>query len=317
MALGSNHTTTTTADKFIPEVWRDEIIKQYKNNLVMSELVKRMSHNKKPGDTFHIPKPVRGTVEQKTANTAVSPQGNTHNELTVNIDEHWDYAENIEDIAAMQSQYDIMSIITEDAGYQLAKKVDELIQQTARNWEATGTSNNDADFTGTNAITGDGSTWDDTANTNTGNGVALTDAGIRKAIRLLDEQDVPMDSRSMVIPPVEKENLLGLARFTEQAFTGEAGTSNAIRKGLFGELYGVDIYVTNGVQEVTANDDTTKYYAALLFNKEASVHVEQQSIRVQSDYQLDYLSNLLVADTIFGVSEYRDNAGVPIIVPQS
>lgn len=30
MALGTNHVTKTTADKFIPEIWSDEIIAAYK-----------------------------------------------------------------------------------------------------------------------------------------------------------------------------------------------------------------------------------------------------------------------------------------------
>jgi hypothetical protein len=86
---------------------------------------------------------------------------------------------------------------------------------------------------------------------------------------------------------------------------------------MFGQLYGVDVFVSNNVQTATAADTSTDYYVSLLFQKEASVHVEQQSIRVQSEYDLEYLANLLVADTIYGYSAYRTNAGVPIIVPQS
>jgi hypothetical protein len=39
MALGTNHVTKTTADKFIPEIWSDEIIAAYKKNLVAANLV--------------------------------------------------------------------------------------------------------------------------------------------------------------------------------------------------------------------------------------------------------------------------------------
>jgi len=34
MALGTAHVTNTTAAKFIPEIWSDEIVSAYKNNLV-------------------------------------------------------------------------------------------------------------------------------------------------------------------------------------------------------------------------------------------------------------------------------------------
>lgn len=44
MALGSNHVTNTTAATFIPEIWSDEIIAAYKNNLVLANAVNKMSH---------------------------------------------------------------------------------------------------------------------------------------------------------------------------------------------------------------------------------------------------------------------------------
>jgi len=54
MALGSNHNTVTTAANFIPELWSDEVIAGYKKNLVLANLVTRMSHKGKKGDTVHI-----------------------------------------------------------------------------------------------------------------------------------------------------------------------------------------------------------------------------------------------------------------------
>ena len=39
MGLGVNHTTTVTSDKFIPEMWSDEVIASYKAKLVLGNLV--------------------------------------------------------------------------------------------------------------------------------------------------------------------------------------------------------------------------------------------------------------------------------------
>ena len=69
MALGSNHVTNTTAATFIPEIWSDEIIAAYKNNLVLANAVNKMSHVGKKGDTIHIPKPTRGSASAKAAST--------------------------------------------------------------------------------------------------------------------------------------------------------------------------------------------------------------------------------------------------------
>jgi len=43
MALGTDHVTKTTADKFIPEIWSDEIVAAYKKNLVAANLFSKMS----------------------------------------------------------------------------------------------------------------------------------------------------------------------------------------------------------------------------------------------------------------------------------
>jgi hypothetical protein len=62
MALGTNHQTTTTGAVFIPELWSNEVIASYKKNLVLANLVTRMSHVGKKGDSIHIPKPGRGSA---------------------------------------------------------------------------------------------------------------------------------------------------------------------------------------------------------------------------------------------------------------
>jgi hypothetical protein len=63
---------STNAATFIPELWSDEIIAAYKKNLVLANLVNKMSMVGKKGDTLHIPKPTRGSATAKAANTAVT-----------------------------------------------------------------------------------------------------------------------------------------------------------------------------------------------------------------------------------------------------
>ena len=65
MALGTNKVTTTIAGNFIPELWSDEVIGAYKSNLVIANLVTKLSHKGKKGDTIHIPVPARGSASAK------------------------------------------------------------------------------------------------------------------------------------------------------------------------------------------------------------------------------------------------------------
>jgi len=43
MPLGTGNVTTTTAAKFIPEIWSDEIVAAYKKSLVLANLVNKMN----------------------------------------------------------------------------------------------------------------------------------------------------------------------------------------------------------------------------------------------------------------------------------
>ena len=127
MALGSNHVTNTTAATFIPEIWSDEIIAAYENALVVKPLVRAMSMSGKKGDTVHIPKPDRGAASAKTAETEVTLITGTTGELVVTIDQHFEYSRLIEDITDVQALNSLRSFYTEDAGYALAKKVDDAL----------------------------------------------------------------------------------------------------------------------------------------------------------------------------------------------
>jgi hypothetical protein len=85
----------------------------------------------------------------------------------------------------------------------------------------------------------------------------------------LDDNDVPMSERVIILPPVEKKNLLGIARFTEQAFVGESASANSIRTGLIGNVYGMPIYVTTNcpvihVESTTTNTQVANFSTATL-----------------------------------------------------
>ncbi len=117
-------TAKTEADKFIPEIWSDEIIASYQKNLKMAPLVKRLSMSGKKGDLIHVPKPTRGDANAKAADTAVTIIANTESELTITIDRHFEYSRLIEDIVEVQAQSSLRQFYTDDAGYALAVKID-------------------------------------------------------------------------------------------------------------------------------------------------------------------------------------------------
>jgi len=312
MALGTNHLSNqaTSVQEFIPELWSDDIIASYKQNLVLANLVSKINHKGKKGDTIHIPKPTRGSANSKVVGSPVTLNENNSSELTVVLDKHYEYSFVIEDIIAIQALDSLRRFQTDDAGYALASQVDDDLWTLAAALQG-GTSYSAA------VIGGDGVTvWDGSANTNTGNGTTLTDAGIREMSQLLDDANVPMQGRVLVIPPVEKNTLLGLARFTEQAFVGEVGAGNSIRNGKIGDIYGMEVYVSTNCPTVAADDTTTNYRVGMMFHKDAFVLAEQMGVRTQSTYVQEYLGDLFTSDMIYGIAELRDDAGVAFFVPQ-
>jgi N4-gp56 family major capsid protein len=304
MPLGTNNVVQSTVNTagFIPEVWSDEIIAAYKKNLVAANLFKKMSMKGKKGDVMHFPSPARGSAAVKSASSQVTLIAESGTEKTVTVNQHYEYSRLIEDFAEVQALSSLRRFYTDDAGYALATRIDTSLIQLGRGAQSgtAGSAAYDKAY-----LAGDGSTlYVDGTNV----GTALTDAGLRRAIQRLDDSDVPMDGRFLIVPPSTRNTMMGLARFTEQAFVGDGAT---IRNGQIGDVYGVKVFVTTNADTAT----TTTTRIALLAHPEAFVLVDQLGVRVQTQYKQEYLGTLLTADTLYGVGELRDTSAVALAVP--
>lgn len=250
--------------------------------------------------------PTRGSASVKAASTQVTLIAATESNIPVLVNQHYEYSRLIEDIVEVQALSSMRQFYTSDAGYALAKQVDSAVIQLGRGFNGgSGTNAYNAAYSGTDGTTAY------VAGSNTGLG-ALTDAAIRRSIQRLDDSDVPMDGRFLIIPPSSRNTLMGIARYTENAFVGELGGNNTIRNGEVGNLYGIPVFVTS-------NADTTSGSTAcricLLGQRDCAVLVEQQGVRSQTQYKQEYLGTLFTSDTIYGVKELRDYGAVALAVP--
>ena len=309
MALGTNGVTAAVANNFIPELWSDEVIGAYKTNLVLANLVTKLSHKGKKGDTIYIPVPARGSASAKAANTQVVLSAATNTAVTVTINKHYEYSKLIEDIAEVQALASMRKFYTDDAGFALAKQVDSDLFALVEGFQGgtvggTGAAMYENAFigsTGTTAYTG-----------NSSNAADITDAGIRALILKLDNADVPMDNRVIVMPPVAANDLLGLNRFTEQQFIGNG---DAIKTGKIGMIYGMDVYISTSCPTASGNSDADR--VGVIMHKDALVLAEQVGVRSQTQYKQEWLGDLFTSDTLYGVAELRNDAGVAFVVPGS
>jgi HK97 family phage major capsid protein len=305
----SSVVTASKAGTFIPEIWSDEVIAAYKKNLVLANLVRKMSFRGKKGDTLHIPKPVRGSASAKSAATAVTIQADTESEVQVLINKHYEYSRFIEDITEAQALASLRSFYTEDAGYALATQVDNDLFTLGQTF-----GDGSSDWTHSNSYFIDASTgltaYDvDTVTTSD----VFTDAGFRKLIQLMDDANVPMDGRKFVVPPSLRNAIMGIDRYNSRDFVDGRGVQN----GQIGSLYGIEIYVSSNcpvLETAAENSVGDAIKGALLFHTDTMVLAEQIGVRSQTQYKQEYLANLYTADTIYGVKTVRPEAGFVLAV---
>ena len=316
------NTAKTEAATFIPEIWSDEIIAAYQKNLKMAPLVKKLAMSGKKGDKLHIPKPVRGDANAKAADTAVTIIANTEGELTVDIDRHFEYSRLIEDIVEVQALNSLRQFYTEDAGYALATKIDADLHSCGTGFGDGGAivfsgSVAPTDYQHTGAFFNDGGTTTQYTDDTMVAADVFTDAFFRDMIQKMDDNNVPMESRVLIIPPSVRNTIMGIDRYVSSDFV----SGSTVNSGLIGNLYGVDVYVSANCATIEAAGDNTASSidtrAALLFHKDAIVLAEQQSVRSQTQYKQEYLSTLYTADCLYGVQVYRPEAGFVLAVPSA
>ena len=300
----------TSAATFIPEIWSDEIIAAYQKNLVLAPLIKKMSMKGKKGDTIHIPAPTRGAASAKVENQAVTVQNAVESEVVVTINKHYEYSRIIEDITETQALSSLRQFYTGDAGYGLAKQVDDDLFALGKSFgDGDGTDWTNSATYFCDASTGLTAYAVDTVAT----ADVFTDECFRKLIQLMDDNDVPMDNRSFVIPPALRNAIMGINRYVSSDFV----EGRSVVNGKLGNLYGVDIFVTSNcpiLETAAENAAGGIVRGAQFIHKDASVLAEQQGVRSQTQYKQEFLGTLYTADMLYGTKVVRPEAGFVLAV---
>ena len=295
--------TNTSAAKFIPEIWSDEVIAAYKSNLIMANAVKKMSMTGKKGDVIHVPKPTRGVAHAKAAGTAVTIQNTVESEVLITIDKHFEFSRLIEDITEVQALASLRQFYTGDAGYGLAKQVDDDLFALGKSFgDGNGSSFVNSGSFQINTTSGALEAYDADGTADVG---AFSDAVFRGLIQKMDDADVPMDGRTFVVPPSLRNAIMGEDRYNSTDFVDGKG----VVTGKIGNLYGVDVLVSSNVPVLE-----TGVRGAQLIHKDTNVLAEQQGVRSQTQYKQEFLGTLYTADTLYGCQVMRPEAGFTLAV---
>ena len=145
-------------------------------------------------------------------------------------------------------------------------------------------------------------------------GVDITDPVILAAAEAIDLANAPLEDRYLIVYPTQKTALLKIDKFVRADYVGQYQDQTMVRKGpnsryMWGDIYGMPVYYTKQVPQDAATPTQTHN---IMFHKEAIALAMQQAPRTQSEYVIEYLSNVVAVDTIYGVKTIRATFGVEV-----
>lgn len=271
------------------EVWSNRTLDATESKLVAAKLVSRFDADvAQAGDVVHIPEVSNFTqARDKSADTDVTLDAISDSEKTITVDQHKYVAFAIEDKLAKQSAYDLVGSYTQKAGYQIANAVDTSVLSLY------------TDLTTTDA----GSYESD-----------ISAASMVSAIQELMTNDVPREDLAFVITASQAGALLNVQQFVTVDYQGEFDQPSRVQTGvesqyMYGTLYGIPVYYSTNVQ--TTSGTTTSVHNMLL-HKEAFALAMQMAPRVQKQYDIRSLADIVVTDVLYGVKTIRPDFAVEL-----
>ena len=266
--------TTSTAANFIPEIWRDAIMdfamRKFQLRNQVSDFSSLMSGG---GDVLHIPKVTEETAANLSSGSAVTYGANTDGEIQLAVDQHAVEAKRIGDHVRIQESADLFNAYAKSMGYAIAKYIENYIAVSVMQ-TATG---NDVTLTHDNTFT-----------------TALIRSGLQK---LLDAGHDYADGETyFYMSPAAYMSAVALQDFTDAGRRGDAQNPNV--SGSLGSVYGIPTFVSTDWDDDGGTGDET----ASIFKRESIYFAAQLEPRVQSAYDIDYLSTSVVVDCLFGAA---------------
>lgn len=301
MALTTAPFTAADLVAYISETWTPETLEEFFAKAVAANHFMDLSQFAQDGsDIFHVPDVYTNAFSIQTQGTQgaeVTTDSPTTVDVTLTVDTHKYIATllgHLQQVQIARKTYDTGSIYRRKAGGTLLEDLEDALFAL---WSGLTT----------NSV-------GDTAS-------VLSDAEIRQSVEKLSTADFPLSEVAWFLHPfVYWVQILAIQRYYDASQAGWAegrgpipsgnfGPAN-VSRGLQGQLYGMPIFtssrVVNGLQT----------YRNLLAHKSAFGFAHQtpggEKLRVQAQEWLANLGILTVFETIYGVTELRDDAAVVV-----
>ena len=268
--LNSNVTLAISQTaQYVQERWTRDIQQPFDKTLQAAKLVQdRSGMVSGGGDLLRIPFTGAINARAKVASTDVTFDSADGTPIVLNIDKHFYSAVRIEDIAKVQSNYDLKSAFQVRMVEAVARQIDTdlLTLYTA-------------------------------AGTTVSGGAAVDDADVISVVSTFDVANTPLSMRRGVIGSFTKGDLLGVNKYTAYDQTGKTGEAVS-GNGLISSVYDMDIYFSQNVVTATTGRN-------LFFHKSAINIAKQLAPKVEMEYRAAALATDCVLHTIYGVGIER------------
>lgn len=253
--------------QYVQELWTRDIQQPYDKILQLAKLVQdRSGLAQGGGDTINVPFVAGVNARAKAASTQVtfdSPDGTA---IALSIDKHYYVAVLIEDIAKIQSNYDLKAAFQQRMAEALGRQVDTDLG---------------ALYASAGSVVSCGTTVDD--------------ADVISIVNAFDTANTPQNLRRGVIGHNTKGDLLGINKYSAYDQTGKTGKAVDGSDGLVGSVYGMDMYHSGNVP-TTHN---------LFFHKNAITLIQQQAPKFEMEYVVRDIGWNTVLHTVYGVGVER------------
>jgi len=253
--------------QYVQELWTRDIQQPFDKELQLAKLVQdRSGLAAGGGDTINVPFVAGVNARAKAASTQVtfdSPDGTA---IALAIDKHYYVAVLIEDIAKIQSNYDLKAAFQQRMAEALARQVDTDLG---------------ALYSGAGTAVSCGTTVDD--------------ADVLAIVNAFDTANTPQALRRGVVGHNTKNDLQGVNKYVAYDQTGKTGQAVDGSEGLVSSLYGMDIY--HGGNVPTTHN--------LFFHKNAITLIQQQAPKFEMEYVVRDIGWNTVLHTVYGVGIER------------
>jgi hypothetical protein len=253
MATLNSNVTLSIAQtaQYVQELWSREILQPFDKTLQVAKLVKDLSGLAKGGgDLIRSPFTAGVNARAKAASTDLtfdSPEGSP---VVLNIDKHYYVGVKIENIAQVQSNYDLKSAFYERMSEGLARQIDT-----------------------------DGLALYASAGTSVSGGAAIDDADILSIVTTFDLANAPSSMRRGVVGSYTKADLMGVNKYSAYDQTGKTGRAVDGTDGMVSKVYDLEIFHSQNVPTSTTGRN-------LFFHKNAISKAMQQAPKFSTQWMV-------------------------------